>query len=173
MPPKQNQLSLLDIAGLRKQRQLYLQGNPQLDSGADMFAESGGYSKDAFADQFGMNPANTLIDTMRYQSPSDYHFEVDEYSDDSLMPIRSMDAYSNEYGLTPREAEWDKRKSRMHQDLEWRLGNEYVRHFNALQSEEYDELKSKIYRESMNQSPTDRLQARISSKLWHDNRVDW
>jgi hypothetical protein len=78
MPPKQNQLSLLDIAGLRKQRQLYLQGNPQLDSGADMFAESGGYSKDAFADQFGMN-----------------------------------------------------------------------------------------------QSQTDRLQARISSKLWHDNEVDW
>jgi hypothetical protein len=65
-----------DVGKLKETKELYTTGDPKLKGGASMFAPSGGYSKDYFAEQIGVPTAETKIDTAYYRSPSDYSFNV-------------------------------------------------------------------------------------------------
>ena len=130
--------TLEDIAPFKEAQQLYMEGDPKLESGASMFAPSGGYSKDYFAGQFDIPVEETSIDTAYYQDPQNYMFNV-------MRGEEKVGETSARGNISPRRSEYMGAKRELEGGLKEKLGSRgYGGILGDLMRDDYSGLEEKI-----------------------------
>ena len=126
-----------DIEEFKALYDLFSKGQPTVKSGKPMFTEEGGYSKDYFAEELGLNQEEMSIDTLSYTDPRNYEFEI---TGDG----RKIDL-SQKGNIWPRRSTYDKKERVMRSNLRKNIGDDnYMRIMNELNPDGYDTLLKKI-----------------------------
>ena len=127
-----------DIDKLTALLELYSKGDPKVKSGKSKFVEGGGYSEDYFAEKFGIDPEAMSIDTVSYQDPKNYLFNI--LSDGEKAGDASLSG-----NIWPRKMEYSKDKRREVEGLKEKIGStNYMRIMSDLMEDDYKNIQSKI-----------------------------